>query len=77
LRSSSCNDHDTAIKIYDKIQTIKPTYVPAVYNKGVTLLNQENYKSAISEFKKALILDPNDPTILTNLGNAYAKSGDT
>lgn len=42
---------------------------------GIKSYQQNNYQVAIEEFSKALVLDPQNSMIMTNLGLAYFKTG--
>ncbi|MCB1510876.1 MAG: tetratricopeptide repeat protein [Hyphomicrobiaceae bacterium] len=47
-----------------------------VSGRGTALAQQNQYKSAIPFFQRALALAPSNPTVLSNLAMAYAGSGD-
>ena len=47
----------------------------AYYKMGIFYLENENYKEAISQFRKALDVDPTDPSFHFSLGTAYSLDG--
>ena len=44
-------------------------------DNGLELLQKRQYEAAIAEFRKALAMDPSDPTALSNLGVALTSAG--
>ena len=50
--------------------------VSSYINQGFDYYEQGNYDYAISEYDKALAIEPNNSTALANRATAYAKKGD-
>src|SRR3972149_246677 len=50
---------DEAVSYFDKVLEIDPTNVDVLYKKGSALINEENYKDALSNFYQALKINPN------------------
>jgi len=49
---------------------------PNVYNRlGIALRRQKHFKEAIAEYKKALLLSPNDEVLHYNMGRAFQEDG--
>lgn len=46
--------YDEALKAYEKALTLNPTYVRALYNMGVSFMNQSNYAKSIAYMVRAL-----------------------
>ena len=46
--------YDEALKAYERALTLNPTYVRALYNMGVSYMNQSNYPKSISYMVRAL-----------------------
>ena len=57
------------------IATTAPHYI-SHYNLGVTLMDKGKYEEAIREFRKALQLKPDFPSVHNNLGVALQKKGE-
>ncbi len=47
--------------------------VQAMFDAGLQLAQQEKYAEAIEEFKKALEKDPEQPNVIGNMADCYAK----
>ena len=69
------DEHDEAIKAFDKAIEANPQYYEAWYNKGVALVNLGKYDEAITAFDKAIEINPHNwvawdgkGVILTELG---------
>jgi tetratricopeptide (TPR) repeat protein len=63
-----------AKKSYEQALKLKKDYVEAINNLGTVYYAEKSYRRAISWYKKALKLAPNDPksaSIYMNLGTAY------
>ena len=61
----------------EPLEAILPKISPAqvAYDLGVTYLHAQQYKAAIDEFKKAIVLDPNYKEAHHGLGLAHLKMG--
>jgi len=70
-------DINEADKLYKTASGIDGDFVSAVLGAGIVASKNNNYKDAITAFKKAMILDTQDYFIKTNLADAYTKNGDT
>mgnify|MGYP003679779301 FL=1 len=55
--------------------TFKNQEVCDLNNLGIEYIRNNDYKAAEKEFIAAFRLEPNNPTILNNLGNIYQKIG--
>ena len=62
------------IKINKVIKKNKNNYLPYNY-RGIILLDLKNYRDAISDFKKTLLLNPNFTDAYCNLGIGYKSLG--
>ena len=62
------------IKINKVIKKNKNNYLPYNY-RGIILLELKNYRDAISDFKKTLLLNPNFTDAYCNLGIGYKSLG--
>ena len=65
-------DHNTALEQYRKADTIKPGYVPALFQQGSVLYAMGKKKEAIAEYQKVLRLSQNHVPALNNLAYLYA-----
>ena len=61
----------------EPLEAILPRTSPAeaIYNQGIAYLHSNRYNEAISEFKKAITLDPNYKEAYHGLGLAHLKMG--
>ncbi len=61
----------------EPLEAVLPKISPAqvAYDLGVTYLHAQQYKAAIDEFKKAIVLDPNYKEAHHGLGLAHLKMG--
>jgi len=50
-----------------------PDSIPAIINLGILFQEQERYEEAVIQFKKAMMINPNDEKIYNNLGLSYFK----
>jgi tetratricopeptide (TPR) repeat protein len=67
-----------ARKYFEKLVEIKPDDFPAWFYIGVTYSQEKNYKKAIEIYEeKALVLEPNNVELLTNLAYVYREIGNT
>jgi len=69
-------DAGEADKLYKSVSQIDSDFVAAVLGCGIVASKKNKYKDAIAAFKKAIVLDPQDYFIKTNLADAYTKNGD-
>jgi len=73
-------NYNGAISFYDKVLSLDPNNIKALYNKGKALSQLGNFvkslnNAAISYYDKVLSLDPNNIGALYNKGNALVKLG--
>ena len=64
-------------EIYDKAIELKPDFVAAYYNRGVSYLKQNEFKKALEDFDKYIQFVPNDPDGYQMRGKCYEALGDT
>jgi len=67
---------DKALAIFDQIRKQDGSMFEPLYNSGVILLRQKNYKLATDRLLTAVALKPTDPFVRNNLGIAYENQGD-
>ena len=53
-------DYDNASVDFDKSIEIEPTYELAIYYRGLVYIKQGDYKRAIAEFSRSIMLVPQD-----------------
>lgn len=70
-------DNGRAKEIFTDILSRDGNYFPALYNLGVICCEEENTAEAEKYFMKALETRPDDPDILTELGNVWLKGGES
>ncbi|MBL32251.1 MAG: hypothetical protein CMP62_05980 [Flavobacteriales bacterium] len=58
---------------YEKTLLLNKNYLPCLNNYGTTLLEIGDYDKAIEIFLSSISIDPNNPLVLSNLGNCYTK----
>lgn len=62
------NDDAAAIQSYKEALGLKPDLVGVHYSLGCAYARASKYEEAVQEFKKELVLNPNDPLALWRLG---------
>ena len=60
--AQKCGNYEESITYYDRALVVNASYVPALYNKGVSLDKIGNHEEAQGLFVKAKELDPNYKT---------------
>jgi protein O-mannosyl-transferase len=70
------NELDKAIQYLNVAITINPSGVEAFTDLGIIHAMQSDFKASIYNFRKALSLDQNNPSINQYLGMAYQNIGD-
>jgi tetratricopeptide (TPR) repeat protein len=60
--AQKCGKYEESITYYDRALVVNATYVPALYNKAVSLDKTGNHEEAQGLFDKAKELDPNYKT---------------
>ncbi|MCK4908327.1 MAG: tetratricopeptide repeat protein [Planctomycetes bacterium] len=66
------NKHEDALKIYEKVLTLKPDHHMALINRGAALRNLKRYKESIESCEKALQASSDNPAALYQLAATYA-----
>ena len=56
--------------------SIDRTTIPTIWYRGVAHFSLDNKDLALKDFNKALLLNPNNPHVLNNLGTVYVLSED-
>ena len=67
---------EKALAIFDQIRKQDGSMFEPLYNSGVILLRQKNFKSATERLLTAATLKPDDPFVRNNLGISYENQGD-
>jgi tetratricopeptide (TPR) repeat protein len=67
--------YDEAITLYLKSHDLDPDFLPVPFLPGQIYERKGMYQQAINECQKALASSPDNPSILSVLGYAYARSG--
>src|SRR3972149_8552847 len=67
------NRFDLVLKALDKAIELKPDYVDAWNNKGITLSKLERYEEALKSFDQAITLKPDYVTTWNNRGITLSK----
>ncbi|MGB8934179.1 MAG: tetratricopeptide repeat protein, partial [Candidatus Nitrosopolaris sp.] len=52
--------NQTALKYFDRAISLNSTNENAYFNRGAFFQSQGNYKKAIDDYNKTLVLNPND-----------------
>jgi tetratricopeptide (TPR) repeat protein len=65
-----------ALKIYYGLLERNFVSSSLYYNLGSALTKLEEHESSITNFKQAILLEPNNPEIWNNLGNSYMNIGE-
>lgn len=60
-----------ALAIYDQIRRQDPKMFEPLYNSGVILIRQKNFRLAADRLTAAVALKPDDPFVRNNLGIAF------
>jgi len=68
--------YDEAKLLYERIVKEKPDYVDAYFWLGYISEETSQREQAVSYWKKALDLDPEQPDVLNSLGYVYAENGE-
>jgi len=68
---------DLAEAVYHSIVLEDPRNVDALVGVGVTLLEQDQVDAAIDALERAEQIAPQNPNVLTALGDAYGRAGHT
>jgi len=66
---------DAAVKSFEKAVALKPDYIEACYNLGVTLKELGQPDAAVKCYEKAVALKPDHANAHNNLGNALSDLG--
>lgn len=61
LKTGDYSYREKEIRSFRRSLELQPMFIPAVKNLGVTLMNIGQKEEAVSLFRKALELNPNDP----------------
>ncbi|MDR3046553.1 MAG: tetratricopeptide repeat protein [Bacteroidales bacterium] len=61
------NRYEEAIVYFDRILQIKPTFLPALANRGNVFIEMKEYDKARQDFQQCLSVDPNYETALKAL----------
>ena len=73
-------DKEEARKIFNKISNTETLYDSEnkhIFNEfGIELRKKKMFEEAISNYRKAISIDPNDEILYYNLGRAYFEQGD-
>ena len=69
------NDHLAAIDAYDRSIRLKPRFVEAYYNRGVSKGELGRHKEAIADYDEAIRWNPDHAAAYTNRGNAKSDLG--
>jgi TolB-like protein/Flp pilus assembly protein TadD len=69
--------YDQAIKYYQEVLELEPTFLPAHFRLGQAYIQKEMYEEAIAEFQLAMPPTGDDPDVLASLAFVYAISGQT
>ena len=67
--------YDEAATLYLKTRDLDPDFIPVPFLPGQIYERQGMYQQAINECRKALASSPDNPSILSVLGYAYARAG--
>jgi len=67
------NEHERAIKDFDKAIELNPDDAETYYNRGVAYAKLNKYEQAIKDYEKAIELNPDDAKAYYNRGLAYAE----
>ena len=73
LAYAKLNQHERAIKDYDKAIELNPNDAKAYYNRGLAYAKLNIYELAIKDFSKTIALNPNDAEAYGNRGIVYSK----
>lgn len=74
-RASGESDSDTKIYLYNRALEIDTTLFEAYIGRGTTRVSREDFQNAISDFQKAIRLQPKDVDAYMRLANAQGKIG--
>ena len=66
---SGLGKKDMALASYDRALMVRPNYVQALYNRGVTLHELKRYEEALASYDRALNAQPDLSEALSNRGN--------
>ena len=75
LTFAELEDHNQAITSYNKAISLKPDIVKNYIARGESYLQICDFQSAILNFKKACILDPDNDLIYSRLAFVYFLQG--
>jgi DNA-binding winged helix-turn-helix (wHTH) protein/TolB-like protein/Flp pilus assembly protein TadD len=67
--------YDEAIELFGKVRKLDPDFVPLPYVLAQAYERKGEYGRAIEECRKAGISSPDDPSLLTVMGYAFAGAG--
>ncbi|PZV17506.1 MAG: hypothetical protein DCF22_03530 [Leptolyngbya sp.] len=66
--------YDEALTYFEQVLTLRPA-AESHNSVAIVLKAQGNYSAAVEQYRKALALKPNQPEVMSNLGNALKESG--
>jgi tetratricopeptide (TPR) repeat protein len=69
------NQKDQGVKFLDEALQLHPNHAEALALKGVSKMQEEDWKAAVELFNQAKQSDPNLPMIYFNLAHSYRKLG--
>ena len=76
IANDALQQSDQAIQDFTKAILADPNYAGGYIARGNVLYNVGKYQQAVEDFKKAEILNPDNPVITYNIGMAYYKDED-
>ncbi len=68
--------YDEALTYFERVLTLRPA-AESHNSVAIVLKAQGQYAAAVEQYRKALALKPNQPEVMSNLGNALKESGST
>lgn len=74
-KASSEEDHERAMDLYWQAITVYPELAPAWNNLGELLMEHDRALEAADAFQQAMLLAPNDPRPVYNMGLLWDRKG--
>lgn len=65
-----------AIANYDKALTLIPTYIPALYGRGLAYQTMDEHDNALTDFAKVAAADPTNLDVLVRMATSYHVTDD-